>query len=233
MDKTYNKGHVNPQVYGSNFRKRFDKANYEQNRLQNHHIKANSTAYKPRTKDHHSAPLLKNQYVECIFKFTIKPQDALIDTGAHFNHLSEKFVKDTPYLRSLPRQETRARATIADGRSVPYLYTINADFTINGKVISQKVYVCNQLLAPIILGQSFLSSHKVVISFPNDKIYFNHNPQILASNDYRIPNNNVSIIAVRIPPYLPRGQLINLQPSIPNIEVTDCLFQAAHSSSQT
>ena len=120
-DKPSQKGYVNPQVYGRNFKKRFDKANQNQNRLQNQYVKANSAAYKPRVKDHHSAPLLKNQYVECIFKYTVDSHNALLDTGAHFNHLSEQFVRDTPYLRALPRQETKARATVADGRSVPYL----------------------------------------------------------------------------------------------------------------
>ena len=60
VDETYKKGHVNPQVYGRNFKKRFDKANYNPNRLQSQYVKANSTTYKPRTKDHHSAPLLRN-----------------------------------------------------------------------------------------------------------------------------------------------------------------------------
>ena len=226
--KTYEKkGQVNPQVYGNNFKKRFDRENQRQNHLQNLHIKANSTAYRPRTKDHHNAPLINKQYVKCFLKNTPDPHNALIDTGAHYNHLSEEFLKNNQYLRNLPRQPTNARATVADGRSVRYLYTVQAEFSIKGKTLSQKFHVCKELLSPMILGQAFLTSHKVVISFPNDKIYFNHCPRILANNDYFIPSGHVSVIAVKIPPYLPRGQLVNLQPSIPNIQVTDCLFQAA------
>ena len=81
----------------------------------------------------------------------------------------------------------------------------------------------------MILGQTFLRSNKVVISFPNDMIYFNHSPQILANNDCTLPSNHVSINTVKIPPYLPKHQLINLQPSIPEVEVTDCLFQTERS----
>ena len=180
----------------------------------------NSTAYRPKSAKTHPAPLLQNQYVECLLKFTEKPQRALLDTGSHLNHMSDKLIRDTPYLRSLPKTKTDARATVADGRSVPYLYTIQVDFTIEGKLITQKFHVCKQLISPMILGQTFLRSHKVVISFPNDMIYFNHSPQILANNDYTLPSNHVSIITVKIPPYLPKNQLINLQPSILEVEVT-------------
>ena len=147
--------------------------------------------------------------MKCFLKNTPDQQNALIDTGAHYNHLSERFLKNNPYLRSLPRQSTNARATVADGRSVRYLYTVQAEFSIKGKTLSQKFHVCKELLSPMILGQAFLTSHKIVISFPNDKIYFNHCPRILANNDYFIPTGHVSVIGSQnttIPPKGPASQ---------------------------
>ena len=156
---------------------------------------------------------------------------ALIDTGATTSHISKQTVEQSPYLKQLQRyyyKDNSNRAQLADGAHVKQLYQLHTEIVIAGRRVRQSFNVSAKLPSRIILGQDFLSRHKAVISYINDKIYFNHNPHLKAHTDYNLEPHKTSIITVTIPSYIKANQLVPLQPSIPDVHVVDSLIQPKH-----
>ena len=189
---------------------------------------ANSSAYRAKLNSRIVIPLIKNQYINIKFPSVNKLEKALIDTGASNSFLSNKLVETNPYLSVLHKYPIPSRdryATLADNSRIFYEYTIQARLLIESKSVVYNFIVCKNLSEGIILGQDFLTQEKAVISYLNDAIYLNHEPRLLATTNIKLKAHHTSIMAITIPSYLQRNELLCLQPSIAGIKVNDNVVQ--------
>ena len=179
--------------------------------------KANSSAYRAKQNNRIVIPLIKNQYIKIKFPSVKKLEKALIDTGASNCFLSDNLAKSNPYLSVLhkyPIPDRDKYATLADNSRIFYEYRIQARLLIESKSVVYNFIVCKNLSEGIILGQDFLTQERAVISYLNDAIYLNHEPRLLATTDIKVKAHHTAIMAITIPSYLQKNELLCLQPSI-------------------
>ena len=148
---------------------------------------SNTITYRKNQNKRISVPLIDTQYINISFSGDTKLNRALVDTGASSCYLSQNFVSKTLYLRHLPKYRvprSERSGKIADGTIISYSYKLKVDFEIGYKIVSQTFVVCPRLSNSIVLGQDFLRKQGVVISFLNEKVYFNHRPNMLSTAEY-------------------------------------------------
>ena len=207
--------------FSNTIKKSFDKRMHAKDNFVSNVKKANSSAYRAKLCNRIVLPLIKNQYIKIKFPSVNKLERALIDSGASNCFLSHDFVKTNPYLSVLhkyPIPDRHKFATLADNSRIFYEYKVKARLLIESKSVYNFI-VCKNLSQSNILGQDFLTQEKAVISYLNDAVLLNHEPRLLATTDIKVRAHHTAIMAVTIPSYLQKNELLCLQSSIAGIKV--------------
>ena len=125
-------------------------------------------------------------YADCLISVKIynKTETALIDSGACDCCISIDKLKSLT--RNIELEKSDKTFSAADKSDLKPIGKVNLKLTIAGKTVIHHFYVLPKLIAPIIIGRSFLFKHKVNLDFAKRTFEFKNSLPIRVPNTIRI-----------------------------------------------
>ena len=134
--------------------------------------------------------------------------NALIDTGATKNCISEKFYQQLPTITMQKLKHISVRS--ATGSNLTPLGKIHCSFNLRDTKFHTNLVVCQNLTRPLILGRDFLLQHhftiwyadngKCVLAYQQQELVasidIEDKPQIHMTHSVTIPGRTLAIVCV-------------------------------------
>ena len=142
--------------------------------------------------------------------------NALVDSGASFNYISEKSLKHVN-LPQLDFDKTSHRVQVANKTVLKSIGSVHLDINLEENTFDTKFTVMETLSFDVILGMSFLKQNRVVIDAEEGTINFKDDikdEQAKLNNTIEIPGHSSVFVSASVPETLSGLHILNNSPHL-------------------